>query len=1236
MWFATQDGLNRWDGYEMKVYKHQPFDTTTLTTSWIIGLDEDQHGNIWMATRSGLNRLDPVTEEVTSWKHNPEDPSSIPSDNLGDVKVTSDGTVWLGTWGDGLVRMRPGSSPQFTSYRHSDDNQTTISSDKIFLVEQDSRGRIWAGTPNGVSRLDDPDAGVFSRFYSDVDKVICDFDGESAGYGMGGPLERPEEPGVGWFGSELALIRMDLETGAAREFKIEPDEPCSGPFKPVQDPLNPGVLWMGYGDGLVRFDIRTETFQWFKNDSNDPSSIPEGFVDNTFVDRSGVVWVANNPVGMSYFDPSSVSVGLVQKTADESRSIIGQSVTSMFLGRDGILWVISGGSEWGLTALDRDRGTATHYRHDPADPSSISEGFYWGSVVEDDAGNIWVGAPEFGLDRLDRRSGNFLHYRHDPDDPTSIAADRVQSLYVDHTGSLWIGHPGAMSRMAPDRPGIFQRYVGVPDDDATIFPWLVRTISEDRAGFIWLAQNEGVARVDPISGNVTRFKHDPSDPSGLGGDIASHVHERKLEPGIVWITFYGAGLDRFDPSTGEVTHYTEEDGLSNNGAYGMLEDGQGRLWISTNRGISRFDPATETFRNYGTEIGLQGLEFNSGSFHKGYTGEFFFGGQYGMNSFFPNELAENSTPPQVTLVDLKLFNESVARTGAVDIGDGLDQIEEVELDYDQRDIEFDFVAFHYTDPESNEYAYKLEGWNDDWVYIGNKRSASFTNLDPGEYTLRVKAANSDGVWNEEGTSLTLVVTPPFWATWWFRILAVLAFAGVIFGGYRWRTAQLESRARELEGEVNARTAQLKASNEQLEQSHGIVTAINQETSFTRVLNKILEEARVIPGVEKATALVYMPSEGVFRVRASSGWDVEDMADIILTDRQARKRYVEDAEEVAEDIFIAKNVSAREGADQMAEFGEVASFLVLRINVEGEVAGYLVFDNLSDPDAFASRDVQILERLRGHIQSAFIKTRILEDLQTTLTDLKSTQNRLIQSEKMASLGELTAGIAHEIKNPLNFVNNFAEVAAEMAEEAKNAESPDQLNEILDELRENLLRIEQHARRADGIVENMMQHATGLGEIEPTDINDLLDEYVGLAYHGMRARHGDFEVEIQKNYDRDLRKLDVVPQEIGKVFLNILGNGFDAMRQAESEHPRVSVSTKRNGSNVEIRISDNGPGIPDDVKSKIFEPFFTTKPTGSGTGLGLSMSYDIITKGHGGELEVESSEGKGATFIVRLLA
>ena len=265
------------------------------------------------------------------------------------------------------------------------------------------------------------------------------------------------------------------------------------------------------------------------------------------------------------------------------------------------------------------------------------------------------------------------------------------------------------------------------------------------------------------------------------------------------------------------------------------------------------------------------------------------------------------------------------------------------------------------------------------------------------------------------------------------------------------------------------------------------------------------------------------------------------------------------------------------------------------------------------------------------------------IEITLSELKSAQAQLVHAEKMASLGELTAGIAHEIKNPLNFVNNFSEISGELLDEMKTElenKNKEEVLELIENLKQNLEKINQHGKRADAIVKGMLLHSRGTsGEKTLTDINDLLDQYVNLAYHGMRAQNKEFNITIEKDYDETLEKINVIPQDISRVFLNIINNAcyaaYDRKKKSRNDfNPILKVSTRNIKDKVEIKIGDNGNGIPADILDKIFQPFFTTKPTGEGTGLGLSLSYDIVTKLHGGELKVETKTGKGSEFIILL--
>lgn len=435
----------------------------------------------------------------------------------------------------------------------------------------------------------------------------------------------------------------------------------------------------------------------------------------------------------------------------------------------------------------------------------------------------------------------------------------------------------------------------------------------------------------------------------------------------------------------------------------------------------------------------------------------------------------------------------------------MEMAEEIRLAHDQHTISIDFVGLHFRNPAGNRYAYRLEGFDTGWIDGRAVRTATYSNLPPGTYTFRVKAASADGVWNEDGASIRVVVRPPWWRTPWAYGAYVLLVGGAVLAVDRFQRRRLTARER---ARAEAEAARLRA-----------------EAAEARARALDAENRRAAAELEKAKEL--------------------------------------------ESAYAALEASHK--------------------------------------------------------------------------TLKTTQAQLIQQEKLASLGALTAGIAHEIKNPLNFVNNFAGLTRELVEELeaglRDATDPADLLVILADLSVNATKIEEHGQRADRIVMAMLEHSRGGGGArQRVDLNALVEEHVNLAYHGMRARVPDFKVTIRRRYDEATGRVELVPQEIGRLLLNLLGNAFYAVREkvkaGAAFAPEVTISTRRTDAAIVIEVADNGPGIPGDIRQKIFEPFFTTKPAGEGTGLGLSLSYDIVTQGHGGQMAVRSRKDEGTVFTITL--
>jgi signal transduction histidine kinase len=460
--------------------------------------------------------------------------------------------------------------------------------------------------------------------------------------------------------------------------------------------------------------------------------------------------------------------------------------------------------------MDRAAGTFSHYQHDPADPNSLVEDTV-STVYEDASGAIWAGTFA-GLEKLDPLTGKFTHYKHDPGDPSSLGANSVYVLLGAADGRLWVGMLGGLDLYDP-ATDTFTHFVHDPDDPTSLPDDQITELYQDAEGRLWVGTwHNGMAYLDPDpwahgEARFVRFTHDPNDPSTLSDNGVWAIHQDRS--GAIWAGTQ-AGLNRLDLHTGRFTHYLEKDGLPNSSVTCIQEDDGGNLWLSTNNGLVRLNPILMRFRTYDISHGLQSNEFNSGACLRSRNGELFFGGVRGFNVFRPGEIRDNPNPPPVVVTGFQIFN----RPAPVDLSGS----KPIDLTYQENFISFEFAALDFHAPQKNRYAYRLDGFDKDWVEAGDRRYASYTNLPAGSYTFRVRGSNNDGVWNEGGLALPLRVAPPLWQTWWFQASAIMLMLGLAFGGYRWRVHQVRSQNRRLERTVAQQTADLRREMEQRRQA----------------------------------------------------------------------------------------------------------------------------------------------------------------------------------------------------------------------------------------------------------------------------------------------------------------------------------------------------------------------------------------------------------------------------------
>ncbi|MGD1994088.1 MAG: two-component regulator propeller domain-containing protein [Anaerolineae bacterium] len=801
MWFGTQDGLNRFDGYDFVVYRHDPEDPNSPGGSYIWALKEGQDGALWLGTDSGLDRFDPLTGEFTHYRHDPADPNSLGGNSVRAIVRDETGTLWISLLEKGLDRFDP-QTGQFTHYRHDPDDPTSLTSDSVQAIHLGQDGLLWIGTEGSGFGQFDPATEVFTHFRHPTDEEDG-FDCQA----VHAIVENPD--GTLWIGSGGGLDLFDPETAEFTHYRHDPEDPNSLSEGGVSDLLldREGTLWIGMSEaGMNRLDPGEDRFVHYYPDPSDAHSLSSTGAKSLFQDREGGIWVGTFGGGLSRFAPSARYFALYRHNPYNSQSLSSNSIWSIHQTRSGELWV---GTSYGLNRMDRETGKFTHYFHDPDDPHSISADTVW-SIFEDQEGMLWLGTDD-GIDRFDRATEQFTHYG-------DISA--AFAILPGPEGTLWLGTWGSgLVRFDPETE-TFVTYQNDPEDPTSLSYDTVSVLEEDEEGMLWVGTfGAGLNRFDPQTETFTRYWADPEKPGSLSHNVILSIHQDRR--GIVWVGTH-EGLNRFNPENDTFTDFRREDGLPNDVIYGILEDDQGNLWLSTNVGISCFDPRTGKFSNYTVQDGLQSNEFNQNAYFRNDAGEMFFGGINGLSAFHPARIEDNAYVPPVVLTSLTQGGEPVAT-----VADGLT---EVTFDWPNNFFAFEFAALSFAQPEQNQYAYRLEGFEEDWNYVGDRRFGRYTNVPAGSYTLRVIGANNDGVWNEEGVSVAIAIVPPFWQTWWFRVLLVVGGVGAVLAVVNLRVRVVESQRRQLETQVSERTRELRSTLEELKESKEAAEAANRAKS----------------------------------------------------------------------------------------------------------------------------------------------------------------------------------------------------------------------------------------------------------------------------------------------------------------------------------------------------------------------------------------------------------------------
>lgn len=793
IWVGTQDGLNRYDGYSFRIYRHNPADPASLSDNYIWRLLVDRSGVLWVGTNSGgLNRYDPDSDGFSAWRQAPGTLSGLLSDNVSMLYEDRSGALWVGCWGGGLSRMDSARSG-FTHFRHDPGDAASLISPDVGAFLEDAAGTIWVGTWDGLARMQTAGNGLVTvrRYGSDPDHPDS-----LRSEKIWALAEDPSSPGnilVGTYGGGVRVYDRERDAFFCPAFE-PPSGGGAGRAITALTVDRSGNIWVGaYGDGLTLFDVERSSTVQFRADPANPFGLPGDEVLALLQDQAGALWVGTGN-GLSVQDLRRQTFLHFRSRPGSRRGLSHPKVRAVLEDREGGLWVGTRGG--GLDYRPPGGDTFLRYRHEPDDPGSLSADRVT-CILERHNGELWVGTEEGGLNRFERRGGVFSRYRHDPQDPASLAGNSVMTLHEDRAGRLWVGTSGnGLDRLDSSGNG-FIHYPGRPDSANALSGNHIWGLFEDRFGVLWVGTwGRGVNRFDVANDRIRPFLSDPADSTSIPNNTVWAFAEDAA--GNMWMGTWGGGLVLYDRTRERFSRLTERDGLPNNTVYGILPDSAGALWISTNRGLARLswngpggapgDPAHPrrglSIRIFDAGDGLQSNEFNQGAFAAGRSGMLWFGGINGLNGFDPGRMNETGILPPIVITGVRVFERPVTGLARLLAGEPL------YLPHDQNFFSFEFAALDYSAPGKNEYAYRMEGLHADWVYAGTRRYVNFTHLDPGEYRFRVKGSNGDGRWHDPGTAIRIIIAPPVWGTWWFRLGGAGLAALLVYGIYRYRLKRM--------------------------------------------------------------------------------------------------------------------------------------------------------------------------------------------------------------------------------------------------------------------------------------------------------------------------------------------------------------------------------------------------------------------------------------------------------------
>lgn len=1216
LWFGTDDGLARYDGCTFRVYRPDPRDPGSISHPQISALYRDRAGNLWVGTiGGGLNRVVAQTGTFQQYQHEADDAASLSDNHVIALHEDDAGRLWVATADGTLHQMNRETGRVVARYQMGDAAlKRPGGRPEAVMALDDVPGtgtlRLAVGR-SGVVTVD-PETGEFTAVPLPIDVFEHGPDVAPASDADDLPGLPPAQTlhvdaaGNLWIGLKRGVLRLDLPSGDVQAYVHQPSNPASLSDDSVNVFYTDSVgrLWFGTNSGVNRFDPESGGFIRY----GEPDGPGKHAISAIYEDRSGALWFGTSDgTGLYMFHPDRAGFRLYAHDAAAPANLTHTDITAVLAGSDGTLWV--GYRNAGLDRIDTQTGAVAHYDDDHDTTGRLPHN-HVSALLEDRSGIVWIGTQGGGLAQFDPATDTFRLFTPDEDriqrasppppaDSSDASPDApapphplspfISTLFEDRQGVLWIGTTGGGGLYRYDPQTGWLRQFGVLADGSRLSSPDISTIFEDVHGVMWIGTTDGgLNAFDPSTEHVQQYGYSPTMPDSLSNDTVWAIAEDST--GTLWIGT-SSGLNAFDRDTGAFRVYRQQDGLPSDVIYGIHQDtvvterGGPSLWLSTANGLARFDLRSETVQQYDVDDGLQGNTFNAGADDASSDGTLYFGGKQGLTVFSPTDFSRNTHAPAIVITEFRMFNQPI-RPGEpynlpVKRGDSLlydvekspltnviEYTDAITLSYREDTLAFQFAALDFTAPQKNRYAYMMEGFDSGWIESGARRIVQYTNLPAGTYRFRVKGSNNDGVWNEAGAAVTLTIQPPFWQTWWFRLLLWGSLAGLAALAYGLRMASVTAQKRKLERLVQQRTQELH--------EHAV-----------RLEDEIVERARA-------------------------------------------EQHLRDTHEELKSTFeyLQRTQAELVESEKMAALGQLVAGIAHEINTPLGAIQASVGTIAQGIEDTARHLPMLLEELAPDQRRAFVD--LAERGLREKSALTSREERALRRALERYLEGQQVERADEVADTLVDMGIYDDVELFLAllRERPAGRNSLQAAYALSMQRHHSRNIQQAVERASKIMFALKRYAQydGSGQRVQADVVESIEDVLTL-YHN-HLKHG---IDVVKHYG-DVPAIRCYADELHQVWTNLVHNAIQAMHGRGRLEIAVERVPNASGDSIGVTFVDSGHGIPDEIRERIFEPFFTTREAGEGSGLGLDICRKIVEK-HQGRIEVESRPGRTA-FHVRL--